>query len=160
MSSGKAGQEQLPGSQETCLTQSFFARTGCVGRNGDIPRMTTLLGSQVRHQPSQSRNGPMLLFRGVRMRFFKYLALAILWVFPQSVAAAAKPQRIVSHNHCVDAVFMRIAEQGQIAAISQYSLDPQATYITIEQARKSVVEGKRGTVRVSLGGGRILKKKK
>src|SRR3546814_2367635 len=84
--------------------------------------MTTLLGSQVRHQPSQSRNGPMLLFRGVRMRFFKYLALAILWVFPQSVAAAAKPQRIVSLNPCVDAVLMRIADPGQIAAISQYSL--------------------------------------
>src|SRR3546814_17598741 len=77
----------------------------------------------------------MLLFRGVRMRFFKYLALAILWVFPQSVAAAAKPQRIVSLNPCVDAVLMRIADPGQIAAISQYSLDPQATSIPIEQAR-------------------------
>src|SRR3546814_9295006 len=76
----------------------------------------------------------MLLFRGVRMRFFKYLALAILWVFPQSVAAAAKPQRIVSLNPCVDAVLMRIADPGQIAAISQYSLDPQATSIPIEQA--------------------------
>src|SRR3546814_4611834 len=96
--------------------------------------MTTLLGSQVKHQPSQSRNGPMLLFRGVRMRFFKYLALAILWVFPQSIAAAAKPQRIVSLNPCVDAVLMRIADPAQIAAISQYSLDPQATSIPIEQA--------------------------
>src|SRR3546814_20895149 len=87
----------------------------------DIPRMTTLLGSQVRHQPSQSRNGLMLLFRGVRMRFFKYLALAILWVFPQSVAAAAKPHRIVSLNPCVDAALMRIADPGQIADTSQYS---------------------------------------
>src|SRR3546814_12519396 len=75
----------------------------------------------------------MLLFRGVRMRFFKYLALAILWVFPHSVAAAAKPHRIVSLNPCVDAVLMRIADQGQIAAVSPYSLDPQATYIPIEQ---------------------------
>src|SRR3546814_20749933 len=117
MSSGKAGQEQLPGSQETCLTQSFFARTGCVGRNGDIPRMTTLLGSQVRHQPSQSRNGPMLLFRGVRMRFFKYLALAILWVFTQSVAAATKPQRIVSLNPCVDPVFIRLSDPGDCQSV-------------------------------------------
>ena len=42
--------------------------------------------------------------------------------------------RIVSINPCVDAVLMRVADRGQIAGISHYSRDPQASSITPAQA--------------------------
>jgi iron complex transport system substrate-binding protein len=38
--------------------------------------------------------------------------------------AAATPQRIVSMNPCIDSVLVRVADRGQVAAISHWSHDP------------------------------------
>ena len=56
------------------------------------------------------------------------IALALL-------LAAAPPARIVSINPCVDAVLMHVADRGQIAGISHYSKDADATSIPLAQAR-------------------------
>jgi iron complex transport system substrate-binding protein len=48
----------------------------------------------------------------------------------------AAPRRIVSMNPCVDAVLLRVADPGQIAAISHWSHDPRATSAPIAQARR------------------------
>ena len=51
------------------------------------------------------------------------------------LAAAALP-RIVSINPCIDAVLVRVADPGQIAAISSYSRDPAASSIAQDVARR------------------------
>ena len=60
------------------------------------------------------------------------LALALLAV----AAGAEAGPRIVSINPCVDAVLVRVADPGQIAGISQYSLDPAASSIPQALARR------------------------
>ncbi len=66
------------------------------------------------------------------MRAAASIAL-LLW----SVAAhAAEAPRIVSINPCVDAVLVQVADAAQIAGISHYSQDPQATSIPLEVARR------------------------
>ncbi|MEO0440932.1 MAG: ABC transporter substrate-binding protein [Pseudomonadota bacterium] len=44
------------------------------------------------------------------------------------------PRRIVSINPCVDALLMKLADSGQITAISHYSHDARATSIPLRQA--------------------------
>ena len=44
--------------------------------------------------------------------------------------------RIVSLNPCVDAVLIAVADPAQIAGISHYSQDPEATSIPLELARR------------------------
>lgn len=48
----------------------------------------------------------------------------------------AHPVRIVSINPCIDSILMRVADPGQIAAISHYSHDPRASSIPIALARR------------------------
>jgi iron complex transport system substrate-binding protein len=65
----------------------------------------------------------------------KVLMLPLLLVLAANCQAASRP-RIVSMNPCVDAVLVRVADAGQIAGISHYSQDPDATSISIELARQ------------------------
>ncbi len=51
-----------------------------------------------------------------------------------AVAEAAPRPRIVSMNPCVDAVLVQVADPEQIAGISHYSQDPDATSIPLEVA--------------------------
>ena len=44
-------------------------------------------------------------------------------------ASPVTPQRIVSLNPCVDAILVRVADRGQIAALSHYSRDPGSSSI-------------------------------
>jgi len=60
---------------------------------------------------------------------------------PVSVAGAPAPgrlppARIVSINPCIDAILLEVADDRQIAAISHYSQDPQATSIPLDRARR------------------------
>lgn len=50
--------------------------------------------------------------------------------------AAARPARIVSMNPCVDAILVEVADPGQIAGISHYSKNPQATSIPLATAAR------------------------
>jgi iron complex transport system substrate-binding protein len=66
-------------------------------------------------------------------------AIALATAFAASLATAvhAAPRpRIVSMNPCVDAVLMRVADPEQIVGISHYSLDPRATSIPLDLARR------------------------
>lgn len=54
-------------------------------------------------------------------------------------AGSARPLRIVSINPCIDAVLMQVADQRQIAAISHYSQDRQATSIPLSVAQRFAV---------------------
>jgi iron complex transport system substrate-binding protein len=47
---------------------------------------------------------------------------------------AARPQRIVSINPCVDAMLRELADPQQIRAISHYSVDPRATSVPLDWA--------------------------
>lgn len=51
---------------------------------------------------------------------------------------SAVPRRIVSINPCVDAILVQVADPAQIAGISRYSQDPEATSMPIDQARRFV----------------------
>lgn len=51
-------------------------------------------------------------------------------------AAGAKPARVVSLNPCIDSVLLRVADPGQVAAISHWSHDPAATSLPIGLARQ------------------------
>jgi iron complex transport system substrate-binding protein len=62
----------------------------------------------------------------------EHYALAALFLLATPSAAAGP--RLVSINPCVDAVLMRVADPDQIAGISHYSQDPQATSIPIALA--------------------------
>lgn len=44
--------------------------------------------------------------------------------------------RVVSLNPCVDAILTRVADAGQILAISHYSQDPRASSISLDVARR------------------------
>ena len=50
-------------------------------------------------------------------------------------AAATRPPRLVSINPCVDALLWRVADPGEIVAISRYSQDPRATSVPLAWAR-------------------------
>jgi iron complex transport system substrate-binding protein len=43
--------------------------------------------------------------------------------------AQAPPRRVVSLNPCLDAILVRVADRGQIAALSRYSRDPDSSSI-------------------------------
>ncbi len=45
----------------------------------------------------------------------------------------AHPKRIVSINPCADALLLQLADKGQIASVSHYSHDPQATSAPLRQ---------------------------
>ncbi|MBA4793002.1 MAG: ABC transporter substrate-binding protein [Phenylobacterium sp.] len=47
----------------------------------------------------------------------------------RAFAAPSAPERIVSLNPCLDAILVKVADRGQITAISHYSHDPGATSI-------------------------------
>jgi iron complex transport system substrate-binding protein len=53
-----------------------------------------------------------------------------------AVAQASPRPRIVSMNPCVDAVLVHVADAEQIAGISHYSQEPDATSISLEVARR------------------------
>lgn len=55
---------------------------------------------------------------------------------PSRQNAAPRLPRIVSINPCIDAVLMQVADPAQIAGISHYSQDPQATSISLTAARR------------------------
>ncbi len=65
--------------------------------------------------------------------------LLLLALLP--VAAAAKPQRVVSLNPCIDSVLVRVADRGQVAAISHWSHDPAATSLPLALARRFPAQG-------------------
>jgi iron complex transport system substrate-binding protein len=58
-----------------------------------------------------------------------------------SAAAGAKPSRIVSMNPCIDSVLVRVADRGQVAAISHWSHDAAATSLPIALARRFPAHG-------------------
>ena len=64
----------------------------------------------------------------------RWLALAAVAL--AAVPAVAVPRRVVSLNPCIDAILMEVADPAQIAAISHYSRDPEATSIPLGQARR------------------------
>jgi iron complex transport system substrate-binding protein len=66
----------------------------------------------------------------------RFAAVTLLAVCTAPLLHATTPPRIVSINPCVDAVLVRIAQPGQILAISHYSQDPDATSIPLEVARR------------------------
>lgn len=53
-----------------------------------------------------------------------------------SAAAGARPARIVSLNPCIDSVLLRVADRGQVAAISHWSHDTASTSVPVELARQ------------------------
>lgn len=55
--------------------------------------------------------------------------------------AAAGPPRVVSMNPCLDSVLVRVADPGQVAAISHWSHDPSATSLPIATARRFPAQG-------------------
>lgn len=55
---------------------------------------------------------------------------------PAPADPPARAGRIVSINPCVDAILMRVADPSQIAGISHYSQDVQASSIPLAQARR------------------------
>jgi iron complex transport system substrate-binding protein len=57
------------------------------------------------------------------------------------VAAGAKPARVVSLNPCIDAVLVRVADAGQIAAISHWSHDRAESSLPIAVARQFPAQG-------------------
>ena len=63
-------------------------------------------------------------------------AAPLAWLVFAAAAEAAPRPRIVSMNPCVDAVLMQVADPEQIAGISHYSQDPDATSIPLEVARR------------------------
>lgn len=56
-------------------------------------------------------------------------ALAVSGAAVALCGAAAVPRRIVSMNPCLDAILVRVADRGQIAALSHYSRDPGSSSI-------------------------------
>lgn len=62
-------------------------------------------------------------------------ALLCVGAAPAPVPLRA-PLRVVSINPCADSVLMRVADRGQIAAISHYSHDPEASSIPVAIARR------------------------
>jgi len=69
----------------------------------------------------------------------KNVRTAVLLLAVCPVAAGASRPRVVSINPCVDAVLVRVADAEQIAAISHYSQDPQATSIPLDVAERFAV---------------------
>lgn len=63
-------------------------------------------------------------------------AVAALLATLLPVAAVAGGPRIVSINPCVDAILVQVADPAQIAGISHYSQDPQATSMPLEVAAR------------------------
>ncbi|MGY6550303.1 MAG: ABC transporter substrate-binding protein [Erythrobacter sp.] len=69
--------------------------------------------------------------------FGKALAAILLGIAAVAAApAAARHNRIVSINPCVDAVLVEVAEPQQILAISHYSQDARASSIPLPLARR------------------------
>ena len=68
-----------------------------------------------------------------RNRVGTAMALA---AFLLATPAVSSGPRLVSINPCVDAVLMEVADPDQIAGISHYSQDPQATSIPIALANR------------------------
>jgi len=63
-------------------------------------------------------------------------AAMALAAFLFATPAVSSGPRLVSINPCVDAVLMEVADPDQIAGISHYSQDPQATSIPIALANR------------------------
>ncbi|MBS0408629.1 MAG: ABC transporter substrate-binding protein [Proteobacteria bacterium] len=57
------------------------------------------------------------------------LAAALPLAAPSLAGAAARLPRVVSLNPCLDAILVRVADRGQIAALSHYSRDPDGSSI-------------------------------
>lgn len=62
------------------------------------------------------------------------LAAVAANLVPEGPAQAARPRRIVSLGACLDVILVHVADRGQIAALSHYSREPQASTI-VETAR-------------------------
>lgn len=69
--------------------------------------------------------GPMIGRRAVVAGMAALPAAAVGATFPASL----RPRRIVSLNPCIDAVLVRVADRGQIAALSHYSRDRASSTI-------------------------------
>lgn len=68
------------------------------------------------------------------MKWRASLSVALLLLAAGRTSASGP--RLVSINPCVDAVLMQVADPDQIAGISHYSLDPQASSISVALARR------------------------
>ena len=55
--------------------------------------------------------------------------------------APAKPSRIVSMNLCADELVLRLADRGQVAAVSFLARDPRGSTVTTEAADVPLVRG-------------------
>lgn len=58
------------------------------------------------------------------------LATGLAALPSRALAAASPPKRIVSLNPCLDEVLVEVADRSQIAALSHYARDPQASTVS------------------------------
>lgn len=71
------------------------------------------------------------------VRSSRLILLALL----MPAMAGAKPVRVVSLNPCIDSVLVRVADRGQVAAISHWSHDPAASSLPLALARQFPAHG-------------------
>src|SRR6516164_2609870 len=74
------------------------------------------------------------------MRVFR-LALLLLMAAPSVSGAQTTPLRIVSLNACVDQFLIKLADRGQIAALSNYARDPTFSFYAKEAQALPVSSG-------------------
>ncbi len=67
--------------------------------------------------------------------------IGLFFCFAQSIQAAAPPSRIVSMNLCADQLLLLLAEPNQIAALTQLSHDPDASYYQPQALRYPINKG-------------------
>jgi iron complex transport system substrate-binding protein len=58
-----------------------------------------------------------------------------------AVPVEARPARIVSTNPCLDSILVRVADRGQVVAISHWSHDPAAGSLPMKMARQFPAHG-------------------
>jgi iron complex transport system substrate-binding protein len=73
------------------------------------------------------------------VRGFRLIALALALAL--AGPAAARPERVVSMNPCVDAVLLAVADPGQVAGISHWSHERESASAPLDLARRFPVHG-------------------
>ena len=79
-------------------------------------------------EPSPARSKEADLIPQRARRGTKGLALLLAALLAGAVQAAP-PRRIVSLNPCIDAILLDVADPGQIAALSRYSVSPAQSWV-------------------------------
>lgn len=77
-----------------------------------------------------------LMARSQRMRGRCLVGASVLLLASAAHASSPARPRVVSINPCVDAILVRVADPEQIAALSHYSQDPEATSIPLALASR------------------------